>query len=135
MCSFVLTAAVRNEERVAKVFALAQALESADYKQFWALLAAGGYAKAVPSLEPRARQVVLEVVGLTYGRIDKSLLQTLVNASQEDVEKLVAGREGWKIEGDVVVLPPRVKSSLQQELNIATQEQRAIVLGLTKHNK
>lgn len=65
-CAYLLTAALRSDAGIAPLFALADALEAADFKLFWKLLDE----RPVPGLPERARKTILrcERWGASIGR-------------------------------------------------------------------
>jgi hypothetical protein len=151
VCSLLLNAQIRSDERISKVFALNDALETATYARFWALFKMSDYSQRVPTLLPKVQELVLEggskkknffllilptVVGLTYQRIElKQLLELLGVSSDAELGKILAGKPGWAIEGDLVRVPlqamnqnvPVVKTGAN-----STNEQKLAILAALK---
>lgn len=113
------------------MFGVSTAIETANYKELWSLLDSD-YSKKVPKLPKKAREMIMAVVGLTYQRIDKKLLMEMVNVSNDDeLNGLLKGVEGWKIEGDVIVLPLQAKNQSvpQATMSHFTKEEKIAILS------
>ena len=79
MCAYLLNASLQADEKIARVFAVNEALETGNYAQFWELYNASDIQKQVPQFGDKTREMILHVVGLTFQCIDEKLLLTILD--------------------------------------------------------
>ncbi len=132
-CVCLLNATLRADAKIAKVFQLSEALETASYARFWSLYRE--YAQRAPLLGKKAQQTILDVVGLTYQRIEKKLLSELLGANEAELAALLAARQGWTVEGELVRLPLQAKNQdlVKAKSALSTTEQKLAVLTALKN--
>ena len=138
VCAYLLNASLRGDDKISVVFSISEALETANYEKFWVLFNGSDAKKLVPQFGDKARQIILNVVGLTYQRIDPALLVKFLNVSSEaDVRALVDKRQGWKLADGVVEIPVKApaaaaaSSAAQATITNATFDQQLAVLAAT----
>ena len=125
--SLLLNAEIRSDSKVSGVFELHEVLESANFAKFWSLYKASDASKRVPSLHSKVQQLVLDVVSLTYQRIDKKLLFELCGVSS-DAELTPILKSGWLIEGETVRVPLQAHSQGAQAKGASTEQQQRVAI-------
>lgn len=122
-CVHLLSDRLQSEETVAKVLALAAALESSRFTDFWAAAAkCKDLLDSVPGFYDAVRANIIQLLGISFQRLLKTVLGSYLNMQPAEVDALVKSK-GWSTasspSGELVVLP---KNELNQVVVKRTQE-------------
>lgn len=103
-------------QRLAKLQLL---LSNAHFVQFWEALKSEDYAavrnslKSVPTFDTDVRRLVIETVAPAFKRISCARLAKYLDLPVGELPAFVAKVDGWKVEGDYVVVPPNADNEIK----------------------
>ncbi|KAJ9518387.1 hypothetical protein QJQ45_010286 [Haematococcus lacustris] len=125
-CIHLVPERLQAEEVIPKIVALAAALETTRFTDFWALAAnSKEVISLVPGFESAVRRYILHVLGLSFQRVSRRVLGEALQLQGAELDSLVSGQlcsepcavsqlaqissqvasAGWQAAGDIVTLP------------------------------
>ncbi|KAJ9517694.1 hypothetical protein QJQ45_003982 [Haematococcus lacustris] len=125
-CIHLVPERLQAEEVIPKIVALAAALETTRFTDFWALAAnSKEVISLVPGFEAAVRRYILHVLGLSFQRVSRRVLGEALQLQGAELDSLVSGQlcsepsavsqlaqissqvasAGWQAAGDIVTLP------------------------------
>lgn len=101
MCKCLIDSLHLDEDPLRRIDALADMLEMCQFQQFWGhMIDVADLTQSIAGFEESIRKFVCHVVGITYQRIRKSVLQELLGSiSVTEANKWIS-LNGWKDESD-----------------------------------
>ncbi|KAJ9517695.1 hypothetical protein QJQ45_003983 [Haematococcus lacustris] len=100
---------LQAEEVIPKIVALAAALETTRFTDFWALAAnSKEVISLVPGFESAVRRYILHVLGLSFQRVSRRVLGEALQLQGAELDSLISSQvasAGWQAAGDIVTLP------------------------------
>ncbi|KAL6748508.1 eukaryotic translation initiation factor 3k [Haematococcus lacustris] len=104
-----LQVVLQAEEVIPKIVALAAALETTRFTDFWALAAnSKEVISLVPGFEAAVRRYILHVLGLSFQRVSRRVLGEALQLQGAELDSLISSQvasAGWQAAGDIVTLP------------------------------
>lgn len=114
-CIHLVPERIQADETIAKVVALAGALETTRFEDFWKLSSSSADVVAlVPGFADAARAYIIQVLGITYQRVSKSVLGSAVQLQGAQLDALVQDKvksAGWAVSGETITLPKNESNS------------------------
>ncbi|KAL6749163.1 eukaryotic translation initiation factor 3k [Haematococcus lacustris] len=108
-CIHLVPERLQAEEVIPKIVALAAALETTRFTDFWALAAnSKEVISLVPGFEAAVRRYILHVLGLSFQRVSRRVLGEALQLQGAELDSLISSQvasAGWQAAGDIVTLP------------------------------
>eukprot|EP01025_Chloroclados_australasicus_P040120 TRINITY_DN4178_c0_g3_i1.p2 TRINITY_DN4178_c0_g3~~TRINITY_DN4178_c0_g3_i1.p2 ORF type:complete len:245 (-),score=21.72 TRINITY_DN4178_c0_g3_i1:159-812(-) len=125
---------VQKQEPIARVFALAECLETTKFLQFWKLLTEESADLVYPGVQENVRNYILWVIKHTYHQISKQSFRAYLNLQSEaELEALIKQQmeqNKWTVKDDIITLPLEYSSRQSKpQLPGARLEQVVELLG------
>ncbi|KAJ2409141.1 hypothetical protein GGF41_006610 [Coemansia sp. RSA 2531] len=122
LCLYLLTDEVCKDTNIAKLLALRESLERAQFIKFWRDMydpedeEEESVVDGIAGFDNGLRKLILAEITATYQKIPLASVQDMVNLDEEAVLRL-AKENGWAVDGSVVTLPVKneVKASVISE--------------------
>jgi len=106
LSSYLIPEKIQVEPTVAKLFQLANHIESAKFKEFWTEVNdSREILSVVPEFDAAIRRFIIGLLSTTYQTIATTQLSELLNLDQSKTSELIASA-GWKQGQDTVTFPP-----------------------------
>lgn len=113
---------IASSDKISSVLTMAAALDSSSFVEFWALAnTCKQIWSPVPGFLEDVRDQIAHVLSISFYRIKASVLSAYLNIEVAAVNDFVKGRSGWRMEGDLVILPKSTSNTMRTNVN-RTQE-------------
>uniref|UniRef100_A0A7S0X0D0 Eukaryotic translation initiation factor 3 subunit K n=1 Tax=Chlamydomonas leiostraca TaxID=1034604 RepID=A0A7S0X0D0_9CHLO len=115
ICIHLVPERLQADESISKVVALAGALETTRFAEFWTLAGSSKDVIAlVPGFADAARTYITHILGITYQRVTKAVLGSALQLQGGELDAFIQGKvksSGWAVSGDIVTLPKNESNS------------------------